>query len=803
MQKLLLVVFLILAPWVLWAQGSVVLEGELYRFDKDNNTLYYTNPRATFDKAILMANNLVYKKDQGLLEFDGNILVRSPEFLITAERGNYNLQTKEMTFEEVSLYDYVNLTYLRAKKVVKVDAEIFDIFDAKLTLCSPEDPAWAFESDYIRYDIDNFAYSVNTLLLFNDLPIFYTPIASWPTKKGRATGFLAPVISSKRGNVDKGKNYGARAQLPYFIAFDKDHDLTVTPDQIEKRGTGLGLEYAYAFVPGMSGLIKTWYLDESKTDRDLTFENLGSKTADQVDLRPTRYNYSFDHRQNIPWGGQLFLHQTGRSDNELEKEYLDLLIGQQPRLARSASVVLPWEGGGLNITHEKGDQFLYPSVFDRGTDLDTHLNRNLVVTANKRFSGVGGTALSLATSGGWTDFERRYGWRGGLSQGSLEGQFPFNLDFLNLIPFYRADVYQYSPNYAFSPGETSTSGFEAKPQAFGWVLGKKRIEANFELFKVFADQKGIGRSRLGLRPKLIYEEVDDIDQRKGLALTPSNHVFTPDNFDPMATSRFADYSRWAPMFSAPIYGYRVFTFRWEANYLIKNPLNQQVRSLFNLAISDPYNLNREQTLAQINAKYLGPQIPEALQETSLGNRRMPLKIELGLNPSESFSTGLFYRFDHELGRVIENRYSVGAASFEGHRLDLGYTNNTKAYMELDGINRAASKSYTLNQLLQLGNRSSLNFNGQWDLSRAEPALLYGTLSDVERLDRQLTFAKLELHLGHQCFDYILGFTEQVVTRTQNNRNFETVEQVFSASMNLAKWPSSVNPYQRKMDINRF
>ncbi|MDT8446449.1 MAG: hypothetical protein RRB13_06080 [bacterium] len=791
----ILVLCLLLAPKI-WAQGEkITLEGELYDFDRAKQILHYKNPRASLPGAELMGQQLTYFKDENRMEFAGNIVIRAQDYLITAQRGSYNLKTRRLEVQEVSLYDYVNLTYISAQKVTQLGPQHFEIEDAVLTLCEPEAPAWQFKSAFINYQIDDFAYSVNTWLEFNQLPIFYTPIVAWPTRRGRSSGLLAPEFLSKNGDVIYSHNYGSRLKLPYFWAIDRDQDLTVTPDIISGRGLGLGLEYRWAFLPGMYGEALFWGIDESVQDRNLAVENLGSLSADQVDRQPTRYWHRIDHRQQA-FDGQLMVHEEARSDNEVDKEYNDVEIGTQLAYRRALSWTYPWSGGGLSLERDEGANFLYPSTFDPATDADTYLNRDYALRVDHREQNIADTGLSMGGGAGVTQYSRTYGWNGDFQSGYLEVEYPFNLDFLNFVPSVRRDQYQLAPTYALAPAEGAAAGFETEPTPYGWGIDSKRLEVNLEVFKVNRNNAGFGVSRLSFTPRVVYEEVADVDQRLGLARSPGDYQLT----QPSDTNGpVDDYGRWGNMFTQPAYGRQVMTYQLDSLYLTKDPQTKAVHRFLFASLAQPYNLLRKDSQAEIYRDFVGPQVPESLQETSLGNQRMPLRINLSLSPVPGYGVDLFYRFDHELGRMIENRVGLSAGQAGANQLYLGYSDNNIAYMELDGTHHAQTKSYSLDQTMILGDRRSLHFAGVWDLSRSDPSFLYGD-PNWDRLEQQLTSFSAELLLGHQCFDYRMGYREQLVAVQQGSRNFEQIDRRLTFSMELAKWPSSNNPYQRFVDF---
>jgi len=783
----------------------MTLEGESVQLDQDTNTLLYKNPRVVYAGGEITALQLHYKKETGLLSFEGNVVFRARDFLITASTAQFNIKTKRLSAQTVGLYDYVNQTYLNAEKLIQTGENRFEIFETTVTLCKPEDPAWEFYSTFIDYQIDNYAYSINTVLLFYDVPIFYTPVAAWPTRKGRSSGFLTPLFVSKLGDPDQTKNWGNRVQIPYYWAIDSEQDLTFTTDWISKRGVGEQVLYRWAFMPGMSGNFELWHLGETNS-RNITLanplaplntdrENLAGLDPDNINPKADRYRYQFNHRQDLG-GGQLFLHQDQRSDNEVEKEYQSLRIGQQNSFSQAASWVFPWQGGGFKIGHENSQGFLYPSVFNRATDKPIRLNRDLYIEVGQQMNNLFGSSLSVGAQGISSNYRRDLGWEGNLSTLSTTFQAPFHLDFLNFSPSLNRTFFSYNTQYTSLSTDPDTPNFEPNPDPFGWSIDHTTVEANFEVFRVFGSGTG-AKSRLGIRPKVVFEQVQDVDQRQGSNISPTNPTLTDPSSD---TGPSIDYARLGNRFIAPTYSFTKLSYRLETRYLTKGSATDNAQSAVSFDLDQSYNLGRKQTLEETWGSYLGPQVPEALQETRLGSQQMPLKITLGLSPAQRYNVGLFYRFDHELGRMVENQVSFSTSSPIGDALQLKYTDNSKAYMGLRGDMHGQTKSYSFLQSITFGLRNRIDFSGLWDINRNDPANLISTGPTVKRLNRQLTKAGALLILGHQCFDYQIGYTEEIMANTTDGVSEEGLDRRVSLSMRLAKWPSLNTPYQHTQSL---
>ena len=799
-RRLFLFLFFVLFTLPLLAE-NIILEGDSYQFDRKREILTYTHPRVTIQTMVILGNELVYHKKTGILHFTGNIVMRSGSVVFTANRIEHDKNSGISTLFEATMYDKKNEVHVKAEKIERESEDRYIIHEGTITVCKPDEPAWEFYANRIVYRTDDFAYAYNTMVNFYGAPIFYTPFFSWPTKSGRATGMLEPRLTQSFGDSDESKNWGNRLEIPYFFDLDRDHDLTVTFDVLQRRGFALDLDYKYAFYPGMSGQIRSWILDESVIDRDLDYETLGSQPAEDLDLQPLRYRYNIDHRQNVFWGGQFFFHQHENSDNEINKEYFDSDVTQEIFRSRALSLVFPWQQGSLSIVHDEREDFLYPSIYDKTTDKNTHLNRQPELNIAQSFSGIAGTPLSLNFSGTAIKYDRTDTWSGLYSRSSAGASSPFHLDFLNVIPSIRRDYYYYDVVYKRSSTEVSNPDFEEDPDPFGWSIDQAQLELNFEVFRITNNDDNVGIGRLSFRPRFIFTQVEDRDQRKSLMTSPTSSSLTGSDVNYSLTGPSADYTRYSPMFITPIKSQKHITYRLETLYLSKDPQTRQIRKSFQLNLIQIQNLNRKDNLEENNRSFTGPLIAESLQETELGDQKLPLRMELSFSPLPRFAANLFYRYDHKEGRIIESRFGLSTSTIDGNRYSMSYTNNTKAYEELDGSNRSIARVYTLSNLIKFGNILDMELTGNWDQNRNNLSAQFGQTS-AERLDRELTEATAVFRFKYDCYQYILGYSEKIVIRTNEGVSSEGLEQKVMFSLNLLGWPGTSNPFRQEHTLSK-
>ena len=84
-------------------------------------------------------------------------------------------------------------------------------------------PPWSLQAKKMSHDKKKKTiYYDNAVIKVYDFPIFYLPMLSHPDPTvDRRSGFLPPTFSTS-------KNLGSGFQIPYYIALDRDKDLTVS-----------------------------------------------------------------------------------------------------------------------------------------------------------------------------------------------------------------------------------------------------------------------------------------------------------------------------------------------------------------------------------------------------------------------------------------------------------------------------------------------------------------------------------------------------------------------------------------------
>lgn len=111
--------------------------------------------------------------------------------------------------------------------------------DATYSTCKPGETDWYLKASEIYLDYDrNVGEAKNAALLFKDVPLLYSPVASFSLNNQRRSGILPPSLSTSTKT-------GVDVTLPYYWNIAPNYDATFFPRYMSKRGFQLGAEARY------------------------------------------------------------------------------------------------------------------------------------------------------------------------------------------------------------------------------------------------------------------------------------------------------------------------------------------------------------------------------------------------------------------------------------------------------------------------------------------------------------------------------------------------------------------------------
>jgi LPS-assembly protein len=184
---------------------------------------------------------------------------------------------------------------------------------ARYTTCGPENEDWWVTARELSIDKDReLGVARDASIVFQGVPIFYSPYLSFSLHEQRKSGFLTP----RYGNTSK---TGTELTLPYYWNIAPNRDATIAPRLMSRRGVLLDTEFRY---------LERSYSGEARIE---WLPNDDARQGTQ------RHAFFVQHSQALPYGWSGSLKLQGVSDDTY---FTDLAT----QIAVTSQVVLPREG---------------------------------------------------------------------------------------------------------------------------------------------------------------------------------------------------------------------------------------------------------------------------------------------------------------------------------------------------------------------------------------------------------------------------------------------------------------------------
>ena len=204
--------------------GVSVLSGNV---QVDHGTQQVTADRMTYDQATSKA------------AVEGRVRMWDEGVYLAGERADVDLDTDVTTIEKAEYIILDSHSRGRAGQAILDENDVVRIRDADYTTCNPDSNAWMLSAKRMTLDYnEDVGTAWHVWLKVKDIPVFYTPFATFPLSDKRKSGFLPPRIRST-------SNTGIDVTVPYYFNLAPNYDATVAVRPMSKRGVQLQGEYRY------------------------------------------------------------------------------------------------------------------------------------------------------------------------------------------------------------------------------------------------------------------------------------------------------------------------------------------------------------------------------------------------------------------------------------------------------------------------------------------------------------------------------------------------------------------------------
>ncbi|WP_060826464.1 LPS-assembly protein LptD [Sulfurospirillum cavolei] len=224
-------------------------------------------------------------KDGDVAHAIGNVVVYSPQYLITADEAYYNyvtgdlelfgnitmlegvnyasrsghsklnLKTKKGTSDPLFFFDESSSVWLKCENAV-LDAETYITQKSIVSSCNTQDPDWKIVFTTGEFNKESkWMHLYNPVFYAGDVPVFYLPYFAFSTDRTRRTGLLRPDFGMSSSE-------GLYYMQPIYFAPAVDWDLELRPQIRTNRGEGLHATYRFVDTAYSKGEITTGYFKE-------------------------------------------------------------------------------------------------------------------------------------------------------------------------------------------------------------------------------------------------------------------------------------------------------------------------------------------------------------------------------------------------------------------------------------------------------------------------------------------------------------------------------------------------------------
>jgi LPS-assembly protein len=229
----------------------------------------------------------------------GNVVIQTPDQVISAEKAFYNLDSKEHKLETANGLIQPDL-FFQADTIAGKGQNEFQLTKAHVTSCTQPNPRWNFSCSRANLKRNDYVQMWDSVFRIKNIPIFYLPYFRYPLNRERSTGFLTPLVGYTGVK-------GFFLSESFYWAISRSMDATANLDFYSNKGFGGGLEYRYMFSDGSGGEARLYYFVFNRA--------VGGSES------PNAYAIRVKHNQSLPGDFRLVANIDQQTSYDFLREF--------------------------------------------------------------------------------------------------------------------------------------------------------------------------------------------------------------------------------------------------------------------------------------------------------------------------------------------------------------------------------------------------------------------------------------------------------------------------------------------------
>lgn len=192
----------------------------------------------------------------------GNVELMERGDVLKCDAFDVNLETQVGRVQSATIFLKQDNLHITGMDIKKLGPATYEIQKGTVTTCDGVSPPWRIDAGKINVTIEGYAWVQNGTFRIKKIPVLYLPVALFPVKTERQTGFLFPEIGHSSSK-------GVEFNNAFFWAISENTDATVWLDTATKKGLGSGLEYRFRLAEETWGKLYGY----TATEKDSYFDD--------------------------------------------------------------------------------------------------------------------------------------------------------------------------------------------------------------------------------------------------------------------------------------------------------------------------------------------------------------------------------------------------------------------------------------------------------------------------------------------------------------------------------------------------